>query len=279
MTVKESIVSTEEAFRSAGIIPWQFEARQLVSHILGVSPAELRLGLDKAVDQNDLARLNSAVERRLNGEPLQYIMGWWEFYSLPFKVGPGVLIPRADTELLVDYALEYLKGRPSAKVADLCSGSGCIAIAVAKQRPDCNVSAFELSKDALEYLKFNNEYNCAGVNIIPCDITADFCADKFDIILSNPPYIETDVIDELDAEVKNEPHMALDGGNDGLDFYRCITEKWVKNLKPGGALMVEVGINQHVAVAELFRHAGLENIGWKADLNGIERVIVGTLPL
>lgn len=279
MTIKETLIQAEQALRQADIIPYQFEAKELVAWVLGISPNMLWLKRDEEMPQEAEEKLKKAILSRTNGEPLQYIIGDWEFYSLPFKVGPGVLIPRADTELLVDSALEFLKDKKGAVVADLCSGSGCIAIAVAHERPDCKVSALELSSEALEYLRTNNEINKTDVNIIQADILTIDCAEKFDIILSNPPYIESFTIPTLDQEVLCEPHMALDGGDDGLDFYRQITKKWSANLKPGGALMVEIGINQHESVSRLFAEAGFENIRQIRDINGIERVIIGTLPL
>ena len=279
MIIKEALKLTEERLASAGVIPFKFEAKELLAFALQTEPARLRFMGEDEISEEAAVKLEDALKRRENGEPLQYILGFWEFYSLPFKVGEGVLIPRADTELLVDNALEFLKSKSGAEVADLCSGSGCIAISIAKERPDCKVSALELSEEALEYLKHNKTLNGVELEIIKQDITADIPDRKFDLIISNPPYIETFAIPDLDKELSFEPNMALDGGDDGLRFYRIIAREWTRNLKKGGALMVEVGINQHLAVAELFKEAGLSGVRYVCDINGIERVIIGTLPL
>ncbi|MBQ5810075.1 MAG: peptide chain release factor N(5)-glutamine methyltransferase [Clostridia bacterium] len=279
MIIEEALRATEAALMGAGIAPYKFEAKELLALALGCLPQALRLRLGEDITEDALCRLEEYINRRVGGEPLQYIVGQWEFYSLPFMVGPGVLIPRADTELLVDKALDFLKGKGCPKVADLCSGSGCIAVATAVNRPDCKVDAYELSTDAIKYLKQNIALNNTNVNIINTDILAADCTEKYDIILSNPPYIESDIIKELETEVQKEPHMALDGGSDGLTFYRAIAKKWVSNLKPGGALMVEIGINQHTAVEQLFIEAGLIDVHSAKDINGIERVIIGTMPL
>lgn len=279
MLIKEALRFAEEELLKIGIIPYKFEAKELVALALKTEPQKLRLMAEEAFPPRFAELLEEYISRRANGEPLQYIIGYWEFYSLPFKVGQGVLIPRADTELLVDNALEFLRGKDGAEVADLCSGSGCIAISIAKNRPDCRVSAYELSDEALDYLQYNKALNEVELEIIKQDITANIPCKKFDLIVSNPPYIETFAIPDLDKELSFEPNMALDGGDDGLKFYRTITENWVTNLKKGGALMVEVGINQHTAVARLFREAGLRDVKWICDINGIERVIIGTLPI
>jgi len=279
MLIKEALRYAEEKLLKIGVIPYKFEAKELVALALETEPQKLRLMAEEAFPPRSAELLEEYISRRANGEPLQYIIGYWEFYSLPFKVGQGVLIPRADTELLVDNALEFLKGKGGAEVADLCSGSGCIAISIAKNCPDCRVSAYELSDETLDYLQYNKALNEVELEIIKQDITANIPCKKFDLIVSNPPYIETFAIPDLDKELSFEPNMALDGGDDGLKFYRSITENWVTNLKKGGALMVEVGINQHTAVARLFREAGLRDVKWICDINGIERVIIGTLPL
>lgn len=277
MTVRHALEDTKNKLNNAGIEPYEFEARQLVAAALSTSTGKLPLIMREELSAEVKDRLDKTVNRRCVGEPLQYILGCWEFYSLPFFVGEGVLIPRADTELLVDCALELINGR-KLSVADLCSGSGCIAVAVAKNAPNCKVGAYELSEKALAYINKNAKLNNVQINIVECDITRYFCEEKFDLILSNPPYIESKVVPALSKEVGFEPVMALDGGNDGLDFYRAITRRWTSCLKPGGALMVEIGIGQQDAVCELMRDAGLTDIQIKKDINKIGRVIIGTVP-
>ena len=209
-------------------------------------------------------------------------MGEWEFYGLPFCVGPGVLIPRPDTELLVDAALERLPAGKAAALLDLCAGSGCISIALAKNRPVCRVAALEKSPDALGYLRRNAQRNgVKGLSILEGDLLAgpgSLPVASFDMIVSNPPYIPAADLAGLDVEVRGEPAMALDGGPDGLRFYRAICRDWLCCLQPGGSLLVEIGIGQSADVQALFWAAGLEGVEALPDLNGIDRVIVGTLP-
>lgn len=213
------------------------------------------------------------VQRRLAGEPLAYIFGKWEFYGLPFYVGKGVLIPRPDTELLVETALAELGDRPLA-VADLCAGSGAVAVAVAKHS-QATVTAVELDGTALKYLQKNIEANGVSVEVKQANVLTETFG-TFDLILSNPPYIRSDVIETLAPDVKCEPRLALDGGEDGLGFYRRLTTAWRDRLKRGGKLMVEIGYDQAEAVAALFREAGFTAVCTRTDYGGNQRVIVGT---
>lgn len=217
------------------------------------------------------------AERRIAGEPLQYLLGSWEFYGLPFAVGPGVLIPRADTECLVDAALQFLKGRPKARVADLCAGSGCVGAAIQKNAPHCRVTAVEYSSAAFAYLQKNLADLAVQVQAVQADITQGGFG-SYDLIVSNPPYICTNVLPTLQPEVQQEPAVALDGGADGLRFYRAILQHWLPCLCSGGALMVEIGYDQAAAVTDLFKAAGLAQVHTLQDYGKNDRVIVGTLP-
>lgn len=248
-----------ERLTAAGIESANFEARQLAAFL----------------GNTDEGRLECLLERRLAGEPLQYILGEWEFYGLPFFVGEGVLIPRPDTETLAEFAIDCA-GKKECSCIDLCSGSGCLAITVDKYCVSASVTAAELSDKAFEYLKKNITLNNSRVHAVQCDITKETFG-KFDLIISNPPYIESAVIPTLQREVRFEPRMALDGGVDGLHFYRKIADMWVPRLNSGGTLAVEIGIGQQNAVKKIFSDAGLKNIGEKKDLGGIVRVIFGTL--
>ena len=234
---------------------------------------------DARFEAKEIARLpkehqKDAIERRLSGEPLQYIIGEWEFYSLPFLVGKGVLIPRPDTETLVDCALEFIGSHPLSCI-DLCSGSGAVAIAVEKNSR-AKVSALEKSEEAFYYLEKNIKLNNSEVLAIKGDIN-DAPREKYDVILSNPPYIPTGDLAGLQKEVQREPRMALDGGLDGLDFYKIIVKNWLPALNSGGMIAVECGIGQAEDIKGLFLAAGLENVGTKSDLCGVQRVIFGTL--
>ncbi len=265
----------------AGVPDAAFDADQLVLKALSMSRTEMALCPDREVDESQLSSINVLVKKRIAGYPLQYILGEWEFYGRPFYVGEGVLIPRADTEILVDSAIGFLKNTDGVKenggdVIDLCSGSGCIAISVATACPKARVTAVELYDEAYGYLLKNIERNGAKVNAVCADVLKkpeNF--GEYDLILTNPPYIERATVDTLSSEVKTEPITALDGGRDGLDFYRAIAENWVPLIREGGAIMAEIGEEQASAVTELFGKKGLDCKTVK-DLNGLDRVIIGT---
>lgn len=221
-------------------------------------------------------RIESLVKRRCEGYPLQYLLGEWEFFGLPFKVGEGVLIPRPDTETLVEQILDICaeRGMKSPKIADLCSGTGCIAIALKKQIPEAEVYAVELSEKALTYLKKNTELNNADITIINGDALDDrLCSElpQLDIIVSNPPYLTAEEMTELMTEVRHEPQSALFGGEDGLDFYRAITAVWKHSLRIGGVLAYEFGMGQHEAVGNILKDNSFTNINFRKDAGGIIR--------
>lgn len=234
---------------------------------------------ERVLTCEQLSCLEEWVARRLDGEPLQYILGEWEFFSLPFAVGPGVLVPRPDTECLVERALTYLKKKPMARVADLCSGSGAVAVAIGHEAPQCWVTAVEWDQTAFGYLEQNIRLNQASnVTAVRADVLAGpQDIGPFDFIVSNPPYIPSAVIEELDVSVRREPHIALDGGEDGLTFYRAILSRWLTVLSPHGALMVEIGFDQGQAVSELFA-AYFRQVECFRDYGGNDRVIIGTHP-
>ena len=227
-------------------------------------------------------RVDDLVKRRLAGEPVAYIIGEWEFYGIPLDISRDVLIPRLDTEVLAERGI--LKARESgegARVLDLCAGSGCVGLAIAANAPQCRVVLGELSEGALRVCKQNvrrNELNarvtCLSVDALepPSSTLWDF-----DAIVCNPPYIPSGDIAGLDVSVKDfEPHMALDGGEDGLDFYRVIAPKWKSALRLGGTLFFEVGIGQAAAVEDILARSGYEDIKTTADTQGIWRVVEGT---
>lgn len=252
----------------------EFEALCIVSDLLGIGNSAVRLHYHDFVTAETQAKAAEIVSRRLSGEPLQYILGKWEFYSNSFFVGKGVLIPRPETELLVDFAVENGKNKANFKCLDLCAGSGCIGISVAKALPASQVTLLEKSDEAFGYLLKNIEYNRAlNATAFKGDIFSDYTEfAQADLILSNPPYIRSEVLPSLQKEVKQEPMMALDGGADGLDFYRAIAEKWVDCLKPQGLLAVEIGEDQGQAVAELFS-AKFRKVEVIKDYSGLDRVV------
>ena len=248
------------------------EAQILVSHILNVSKGALNY-TNKQIEEKELEPL---VNRRLKGEPIQYILGKWGFYKGEFFVGEGVLIPRQDTETLVETAVEFLKGKDNPRVIDLCSGSGCVAISIATDYPKAEVIACEKYQKAYSFLEKNIKLNNAK-NVTPMllDIT-EKTLEAADLIVSNPPYITKEDMKTLSNEVKKEPETALFGGEDGLYFYKVIAEKWASCLRKGGMLALEIGIGQEDAVKELLQKAGLKKIGTKKDLCGVQRVVFGT---
>ena len=248
------------------------EAKIILSYVTDTEPNRLRIELPSAETQ----ALDAVLEKRKKGIPLQYIIGRWWFFGLEFLVGEGVLIPRQDTELLIETALSMAEGITAPKIADLCSGSGCIAISVAKNLPEAEVTAVEKYDEAYAFLEKNVKHNEA-VNVTP--VKADVCDEpfgEFDIILSNPPYIPFADREILSREVLKEPEVALFGGEDGLYFYRVITKRWKTALKRGGRLAFEVGIKEAPLVAEILRQEGFTEIGFACDLLGIERVVFGT---
>lgn len=250
------MTETEQKLKKAGIENARFEAKEIDRAFCG-------------------AERKNAINRRIEGEPLQYILGEWEFYSLPFLVGEGVLIPRPDTETLCDIAIDFIKDK-SLKCIDLCSGSGAVAIAVEKNCKNAKVFALEKSDKAFSYLEKNVALNNSSVTAIKGDLF-EAPKEKFDVILSNPPYIPTADLRSLQREVQFEPEMALDGGEDGLLFYKGIIENWLPALNRGGLLAVECGIGQAEDIANLFRKVKLSDVTIKNDLCGVQRVIFGTL--
>lgn len=253
-----------------------FDGLQLFERHTGMNVAKLLSEPQKEIGEEAESALWQSVIRRCNGEPLQYILGQWEFYGLPFAVGPGVLIPRADTEVLVDETLRLLEAVERPKVVDLCTGSGCIAIALAKQRPDAQVIGVELSPDAAAYCEKNMAINGASnMTLLMRDILQgpmELC--EMDCITANPPYIPQKDIPALSREVGHEPAMALDGGEDGLDFYRYIISHWTGALKKEGMMALEVGIDQWQQVEALLQ-SQFEQVYVVPDLNNIPRVLLG----
>ena len=213
---------------------------------------------------------------------MAYLIGEWEFYGLPLDISSDVLIPRSDTEVLAGQAIEYLKTLGECRVLDLCAGSGCIGLAAASQVPRARVVLGEWSDGALKICRQNIRRNGLSGRVVPMQANAlekpERSLGEFQCIISNPPYIPAGDIEGLDVSVKDyEPHMALDGGEDGLDFYRAISEKWKEALVPGGRLYFEVGIGQADEVLRIMRSQGFGDIQIVKDLHDIPRVVYGTL--
>ncbi len=239
-----------------------------------------QLMLSDAISETEASELHRMAERRKNGEPLQYILEEWEFYGLRIFVGKGVLIPRPDTETLVDTVLEYAKIRKALRIADLCSGSGCIALALKANLSQASVYAVEKSSVALAYLQKNVRYHGDAVEIRCADVLHHETAAQLrdlDVIVSNPPYLTEQDMEQLQTEVRHEPEMALRGGADGLHFYREMTALWKNSLRNGGMLAYEVGMGQARDVEQILQAHGFTEIQRIPDLAGIERVVRGIL--
>ncbi len=279
MTLNAVYKQGEKLLKEANIPDADFDSLYLLEHFFGTDRTALILHGDKTVDESLCERFFSAVEERKTGKPLQYIVGKWNFMGYDFYVGEGVLIPRDDTEIVVEAALDFLKDIKNPRVIDLCSGSGAIAVSIAKMFPSSAVVALEYSDLAVEYLKKNIELNGAdNVRVFKGDVTKcyeDFENGIFDLVISNPPYIESEEIDTLQPELQFEPRMALDGGKDGLYFYRIISDKWSCKVKKGGMIAFEVGEEQFEPVAELVKKCGFENVTYRLDLQGYKRTVAG----
>ncbi|WP_287989672.1 peptide chain release factor N(5)-glutamine methyltransferase [Ruminococcus sp.] len=218
-------------------------------------------------------------ERRRNGEPLQYLLGEWEFCGIPLKVGKGVLIPRQDTETLVELAVNKYKNTDGIVAVDLCSGSGCIALAVERFLKCSKVYAVEKSEAAAVHLRENLKMNGSAVQLIMGDVLEYVCAESIpecDLIVCNPPYLTGEDMERLQKEVTYEPEEALFGGEDGLDFYRAVTRIWKNRLKTSGTLIYEIGMGQEDDVMQIMVQHGFENVRCKPDPCGIMRCVMGT---
>ncbi len=278
VAVKFLYKKAEEELDKAGISDPAFNSMCLIEKVFNINKARL-MAENITADDKKAAEFITLLGRRLSGEPLQYILGEWDFYGYKLKVGKGVLIPRDDTEVLLRKSLEFLKDKPKAKVLDLCSGSGALAVAIAKET-DSEVYAVEKSAAALPYLCENITLNKADIAVIAGDVFK--CADEFydgqfDLIISNPPYVKTDEIKTLQKEISFEPEDALDGGGDGLKFYRSITRDFKPKLKKGGMLAYEIGEDQFNQVKSIMKAESFLEIGFELDLGGIKRVVYGTL--
>lgn len=275
MTLSACFEKLKNELKQGGVEDFLFESYCLFKCATGFNRQYLVCRSNDALEIDKLFLLNELVKRRIGGEPLQYIIGEWDFCDLTFKVGEGVLIPRPETEILVEIADEFLKDRPQAVVFDLCAGTGAVGFTVASHNPEAKVYLFEKYPDALNYLKKNADgLKLLNASIIECDILNDAFDDEVfpDIILSNPPYIKSNEIDGLQKEVQKEPATALDGGKDGLLFYRAIYEKWFTKIKEGGSLIMECGDGQSSDIMSIFKN-GYRSKNIIYDFNNIDRVV------
>ena len=266
----------ERRLESAGIPGGNFEISLLIEHMFCYNRTEQLLHGRQEIDPEKCGEFLALVQRRGEGYPLQYLLGSWEFYGLPFLVGEGVLPPRPDTEVLVEACLERVQGREAPAIVDLCSGSGCISVALERNLPGSKVTAVELSPQAFGYLEKNIRLNGSGVQPVLGDaLVWEAPEGSLDLVVSNPPYIARGEEEYLSRETAYEPEMALFAGDGGLAFYRDFARRCPRWLKPEGWLAVEIGFSQGDQVRELFSLAGLFPVQVLRDYGGNPRVVLG----
>jgi release factor glutamine methyltransferase len=275
MTIKDIIIEYSQKLEHISDTP-RLDVEILLEKALGdVDSLYIRLNLNKEVTEDEFNIFNNLIEDRLNGRPIAYIVGNREFMGLDFYVQEGVLIPRPDTEILVEEVIKLGTTKKNPTILDLCTGSGAIAVSIAKYLPNCKVYASDISQKAIEIAKMNAKNNDVDVEFIKSDLFEKLIGMKFDIIVSNPPYIRTSVIKTLDAEVQKEPMLALDGGKDGLDFYRRIVEEAYSHLKYNSYLCFEIGYDQKEEVTEIINKEKIYSETYsKKDLYGNDRIII-----
>ena len=255
---------------AAGVPDARFDAAELYRFATGRDPR-----LDDGPSAAETARLSALAERRAAREPLQYILGEWDFMDFTLKVGPGVLCPRADSEIVCESALALLQGRERPVVYDLCAGTGCLGLGIMRHSPGALVTCVEKSPEAWHYLTANTAQT--GVRTVQADVFTYYKtlpAEGADLIISNPPYLTGVEMQALMPETAQEPAMALDGGTDGLDFYRLLTEKYRDAVRPGGWLVLEIGYAQGPAVLALGAACGWVNTSCRKDYGGNDRAVL-----
>ncbi len=280
-TYNDIYIEARKELKNAGISEYALEARVLLSFAADKNPEEFIRDIRMYPGSEYEKNAQRLIKRRLEGEPAAYITGEWRFYGLPILVNPNVLIPRTDTETVAETAIKYLKDicKPGIRALDLCSGSGCIGIAIAANIPEARLTLVDIDERALIVSRRN-----AGLNMLSQRISCvkgdalqppPKILGKFSLLVCNPPYIPSGDISGLDASVKDfEPRAALDGGDDGLTFYRSVCALWKELIEPGGYLVFECGIYQSTDIENIGVMAGLGHIETVKDTNGIDRAIV-----
>lgn len=275
MTYRDLLQEGERQLQVAGNPEAKVDAWYLLEFVTGMNKQQYFLRMQEAVDERTVSSYHEALEKRMEHVPLQYITGCQEFMGLNFLVNPGVLIPRQDTETLVEQALSVI--HPGDAILDMCTGSGCILISLLKMKEGCTGVGVDISRDAIDTAKENAKLNEVGATWICSDLFTEVSG-KFDVIVSNPPYIATSVIDSLMPEVvKFEPYGALDGHEDGLFFYQKMVEGAKKYLTEQGHLLFEIGYDQGEAVADLMKQAGYKDVSVVKDYCENDRVVMGHL--
>ncbi len=273
MTIKQAILEAAKAFEAAGVPDPHIDAEWILCHLTGLDRMSMLMQGTTVLTSEQEQRFSSLLLSRTQRKPLQYLLGTQVFYGLDFQVDERVLIPRQETETLCEWGIRHLRKLEKPRALDLCTGSGAIAVTLKHECPHAAVTAADLSTDALEVAAANARLNRADVRFVQGDLWQPVENESFDLILSNPPYIPTQDCDTLQQEVMQEPRMALDGGADGLDFYRRIASGAFLRLRPGGLIAVEVGMGEADAVAELFTAADLCDVQIINDLYGVARIV------
>ncbi len=278
-TIRRVLDWTRGHFERHDVDAPRLTAELLLANLLQVPRVKLYMDLERPLTKDELATYRALIQRRLAGEPTQYLVGFKEFYGRRFDVDPRVLIPRSETELLVEAALRALPKDAPSRALDLCTGSGCVAISIAAERPQASVWATDLMPGALELARANAARLGvdARVSFFQGDLLDAVPSDaRFDVIVSNPPYIRRGDLPGLQREVQREPREALDGGDDGLDLLRRVIDGALPRLKAGGLLALEIGDDQGEAVRELLARAGYHDVRIEKDLARLDRLAFGT---
>ena len=274
MTIHELLELGSKNLREARQEEPKALAKRILAFLLKKDVSYLSIHPEEIVETKIETDFNEAIQKKQEGIPLQYITNMQEFMGINFYVDENVLIPRPDTEVLVEEVIKLAKEKENIAILDMCTGSGAIAIALAEYLTNAKITASDKSKKALVVAQKNAKNTKASIQFIESDLFGNI-KDKFDIIVSNPPYIESDVIKCLDKEVQKEPMMALDGGKDGLDFYRKIAKQARAYLNEDGYLALEIGYNQKEKVKELLKKEGYREIYSKKDFGDNDRIVIG----
>ena len=278
-TIAEALKEGKQRLKAAGKEAYAFEAELLLEKAAGLNRTALFLRGEESLSEEVLAVYEGYLSEREQGRPTQYILGEWEFMGLPFHVGEGVLIPRGDTEVLVETILEKQQSEPMKSILDIGTGSGCIPVSLGHYGKFEQIMAVDISPKALSYATKNADENKINIDFYESDLFTNVPAEwkgRLDAIVSNPPYIPKKDIEELMTEVKDfEPMNALDGGEDGLDFYRAIVEQAKDWLVDGGWLFFEIGYDQGEDLKTLLNESGYTEIEIRKDLAGLDRVAMG----
>lgn len=272
--IKDLIAKASEKLKKAEVTDYVIDSRLLAEYVFHIDYYKLLVHPDMETDVKNAQIYNQLIEKRAAHIPLQHLTGNQEFMGINFKVNENVLIPRQDTEILVEEVIKYINSQErKIKVLDMCTGSGCIAISIDKLCDNAQVVGADISKKALEIAEINNKENSAGVDFIESDLFENI-RECFDVIVSNPPYIESEKIEKLMPEVRDfEPRIALDGTKDGLEFYRNICNNLSRYLKEQGAVFFEIGYNQGSSISKILNEQGFEKVKVIKDYSQNDRVV------